>query len=227
MDLQEFKREYVNQELGISDDLEPIYSFIDFGNVNKWFEKDRQGPDKKALGENEELVIDLEKLKEFAYVFSKEVRFYYGHYRSNYRSLGFIRIARSIFTRNKVLTKPIQKVRHYLSEEELNSNTRNTYNDKKGKFIYIPKCNFDVEIATDSMRLMDNYKTFSLFSGDADFVYLARFLKNKGKKIILFKGGYIIHELKEIADVIINAQDIKRSLVMVKQKPGDKARFCG
>ena len=226
MDLQEFKKEYIDQELGINKSFEPIYSFIDFANVDKWFERDRQNPDRKTLAENQKLAINIEKLKDFASIFSNDIRFYYGHYINDPKSLSFIKAARHIFNRNKILTKPVQKIKHYLSKEELDLNTRNVYNVKEGKFIYIPKCNFDVEISVDSMRLMDNYKTLCLFSGDADFVYLTQFLKNKGKKIILIKGGHIVHQLKEVADIIINAQDIKRNIVMIKQKPDNKSGFA-
>jgi uncharacterized LabA/DUF88 family protein len=91
--------------------------------------------------------------------------------------------------------------------------------DTGGNFIKIPKCNFDVEICVDSIKLLDKYDTFCLFSSDADFVHLMRFLKNKKKKIILVKGGYIHHSLHEMADLIINAQDIKSHVAVKKQKP--------
>lgn len=70
------------------------------------------------------------------------------------------------------------------------------------------------------MRLIDKYDTFCLFSGDADFVYLLSFLKSKKKKIILIKGGYITYQLRKMPDIIINAQDIKRHIAIIKQKPG-------
>ena len=88
----------------------------------------------------------------------------------------------------------------------------------RGDFIKIPKCNFDVEICVDSIKLLENYDTFCLFSSDADFVHLARFLKSKEKKIILVKGGYIHHSLHETVDLIINAQDIKSYISVIKQK---------
>lgn len=218
MDLEEFKKQYVSNELGINEDFNPVYSFVDFANVNKWFEKDRQDSDRKVLAENQMLVVDIEKLKEFASIFSEDIRFYYGHHSNDFKSLSFIRAARHIFNRSRVLTKPVQKNKHYLSDKELDLNTRDIYNDKEGNYIYIPKCNFDVEINVDSIRLIKKYKTFCLFSGDADFVYLAQFLKNKGKKIILVKGGYITHQLREAADIVVNAQDIKKYITMIKDK---------
>lgn len=221
MDLHEFKKEYVRQELGIDEDFGRIRAFIDFGNVNHWFEEDRQDHEHKALAENQKLVIDVEKLKEFTDLFAQDIRFYYGHDSQKQESLGFIRKARYVFGKHRTFTKPMQKIKHYLAEEEMNLNTRNIYNDKDGTFVRIPKCNFDVEISVDAIKLVDRYETFCLFSSDADFVYLARFLKSRGKKVILVKGGYITFQLKKISDLVVNAQDIKKHITMLKQKPGD------
>ena len=132
--------------------------------------------------ENQKLFIDVEKLKAFANIFSDDVRFYYGHNSKDVKSLSFIRKARYIFGKHRVFIKPVQRIKHYLVKNELDLNTRNTYNDKDGIYVYIPKCNFDVEISVDAMRLIDKYDTFCLFFGDADFVYLLSFLKNKGKR---------------------------------------------
>jgi uncharacterized LabA/DUF88 family protein len=82
---------------------------------------------------------------------------------------------------------------------------------KRGS-LYIPKCNFDVEISVDAIKLIEYYDTLCLFSGDADFVHLARFLKGKGN---------IIHQLMEVCDLVINAQEIKKHITTIKkQKPG-------
>ena len=72
----------------------------------------------------------------------------------------------------------------------------------KGKYVYIPKCNFDVEMCIDAIRLMDYYDTFCLFSSDADFVSLLKFLKGKNKKVILIKGGHTRSDLKKQADLV-------------------------
>jgi len=65
-----------------------------------------------------------------------------------------------------------------------------------------------------------------LFSGDADFVYLNNFLRKRGKKIILVKGGYITGKLRKSADLIINAQKIKKHIARIEQRP-DKSGLCG
>lgn len=220
MDLQEFKKQYVQQELGINESFGNIHVFIDFGNVNHWFEEDRQDHENNPLKDSEKLGINLRKLKEFADLFSRDSRFYYGHDRQNLKSFGFIRVARDIFGKYRVFTKQIQKIRHYLNSEELSFNTRNIHEDKEGKYILIPKCNFDVEITVDAIKYSDRYDTFCLFSSDADFVHLARFLKTKDKKVVLIKGGYIISQLRKEADLIINAQNIKKHIAEIKQRPG-------
>lgn len=219
MDLYDLKKKTVKNSLAIDDSFGSIFSFIDFANVNYWFEEDRYDAENKILLENEKLSINILKLKEFAEIFSGDTRFYYGHDAANQKSLGFLIATRKIYGKSRVFTKPIQKVRHYVSQHEAVSNTRTLEHDSRGDFIRIPKCNFDVEICVDAIKLIQNYDTFCLFSSDADFVHLARFIKSKGKKIILVKGGYIHHSLHEVVDLIISAQDIKKYIIDKKQKP--------
>jgi len=199
-------------------ELSPIYTFIDFGNVNYWFEKDKQTNDKKILSDTEKFAIDIEKLSEFTNVFSMTTRFYYGVNTENRHSIGFIDSVRRYFGKYKVVTKPIQKIKHYLDNLELKTNTRTTNYDKNGRYVYIPKCNFDVEICVDAIRLINNYKTFCIFSSDADFVRLFEYLKKQNKNIILFKGGHAQNKLIKIANHVINAQDIKEYITCIKQK---------
>ena len=219
MDLFDLKKQIVRQELGIVEEYGRILSFIDFGNVNYWFEDDRQDDEGIQLADNERLVIDLEKLKDFSSLFSIDTRFYYGHNPSSLGSMAFNRASKAVFGRSRVFTKPIQNVRHDLTNEELLTNTRIIKKDSQGAFVYIQKCNFDVEISVDAMRQLDEYDTFCLFSSDADFVSLLHFLKGRGKKTILIKGGHILHTLKDSSHLIINAQDIKKHIAVKKQKP--------
>lgn len=219
MNLQEFKQKHIRESLGIKDEFGIIHTFIDFANVNHWFDEDQYDADGAMLAQGERLVIDIEKLREFAAFFSADIRFYYGLDNENAGSFRFIRKARDIFGKRRVFTKPIQKVRHYLTEDETTVNTRQIRTDAKGPFVLLPKCNFDVEICVDAIKTAEGYKTFCLFSSDADFVHLARFLKSKGKKVILVKGGYILHSLRRIADTVVSAQDIKRYIAVKKARP--------
>ena len=65
MDLTVFKDQFVKGELGITEEYGRIFTFIDFSNVNKWFEHDTQDWNNKLLSQDERLVIDIEKLKPF------------------------------------------------------------------------------------------------------------------------------------------------------------------
>lgn len=101
-----------------------------------------------------------------------------------------------------------------------------------GRYLQVPKCNFDVEIAVDAIRRMPAYDTLVLLSGDADFVSLIRYLKKKGKKVILIKAGHITAALRDAVDLVVNAQKVKKSITRVdrevatKQKPGKWPGFC-
>ena len=65
MDIQDFKKQYVQEELGVNDEFKKILTFVDFGNVNYWFKEDRQTHEHIALADDEEFYINIEKLKEF------------------------------------------------------------------------------------------------------------------------------------------------------------------
>ena len=80
------------------------------------------------------------------------------------------------------MTKDLQKIKHYIElGEQHNKNHINK--DKDGKnYVEIRKCNFDVEISVDALKMLGHYDTFCIFSGDADFVYLNNFLRKKVKR---------------------------------------------
>ena len=215
MNTESLKNKFIKDELEITDDYKRIFSFIDFSNVNKWFEHDTQDWNNKLLVKDEKLAVDLEKLKSFADVFSARVRTYYGEDPKNLKSLNFTYATRKIFGKRDVMTKDIQKIKHYLELEEQTMVKNVNTDENGGKYIEIRKCNFDVEISVDAIKMLEHYDTFCLFSGDADFVYLNNFLKKKGKKIIIVKAGYITSKLRESADLVINAQNIKKYIVKI------------
>lgn len=219
MDFQEFKCHTIKRKISIDDKFGKIFAFIDFANVDKWFEDDTGGLDNELLKSDERLSIDLEKLFIFSKCFSDQVRFYYGHDPRKNNSFKFLGKTKYVFGDNMVFTKQIQQIKHYLDESEINATTRKIQSDRGGnKYIVLPKCNFDVEICVDAIRLMDRYDTFCLFSSDADFISLIKYLKNNRKKIILIKGGHVQHLLKVNSDLVINAQDIKPYIAKIKQK---------
>lgn len=218
MNLEQFQEDSIKNDLGIDESWGRIFSFIDFGNVTYWFSDDARDADGKTLKSGYKVWIDIQKLYNFSYIFSESIRFYYGFDPSNNGSTGFIFIAKKIFGAHKVSTKEIQQIKHYIKDNDLIKNNKFVNSDNEGDFIYISKCNFDVEISVDAIRLVDSYDTFCLFSGDSDFIKLIKFLKEKNKKIILIKSGHIRHELHNAADLIINAQDIKKHICFITQK---------
>ena len=220
MDLQDLKKKFIKDELQIAEDYGKIFTFVDFSNVNKWFQNDNQDWENKLLALDEKLSIDLEKLKSFVDIFSERARIYYGENPKNQKSLSFTYVMRKVFGKRDVMTKDIQKIRHYFETgEHIPDKYVETDVDGK-KFIEIRKSNFDVEISVDALKMLEHYNTFCIFSGDADFVYLNNYLKRKGKKVIIVKGGYILTKFRESADLVINAQNIKKHIAKVeKQKP--------
>lgn len=223
MDLEEFKSKNIKNIIGVDKDkFGSVYSFIDFGNVNRWFDDDIKSDDETFLSDGEKLGIDLIKLFDFNKHFSSQIRFYYGHDPKNKKSMRFLGKSKFVFGEKFVFSKPLQQVKHYLKDLEKASNTRNVAYDLSGEYVYLPKCNFDVEICVDAIRQMKEYDTFCLWSSDADFVSLIKFLKNNHKKVILIKGGFAQHLLVNSANLVINAQDIKKYITYIKQKSSPK-----
>lgn len=221
MDLHEFKIQNIRSTLGIpAEDFPRAISFIDFANVNKWYERDEFAEDGTLLPPDQHLSIDLHGLADFLRLFSDDMRFYYGTDPANPGSVKFMGAARYIFGDGRVFTKPVQKIKHYLEDGNVFGVTRTIQTDRGGKHIIIPKSNFDVEITLDSIRWVKKYDTFCLLSGDADFAPLLRYLRGFGKKTLLIKGGFIQDNLRRFADIVVNAQDIKQFITMKKQKPG-------
>ena len=71
---------------------------------------------------------------------------------------------------------------------------------------------YGLKVSKKPIQWVKNYfDTFALFSGDSDFSMLLRFLRSKGKKIILFYAGRISYSIENYADLLVNAQKIKRT----------------
>jgi uncharacterized LabA/DUF88 family protein len=217
---KDFDNQFMFNDLGVDENYGNVFSFIDFANVNKWFENDNQDWNSKLLSKNEKLSIDLKKLKSFSDFFSKKTKVYYGEDPKNIKSTCFTNVIRIIFGKKDVVTKDLQKIKHYLNSDGYEPKKYICVDVNNKNYIEIRKCNFDVEISVDAIKMMEYYDTFCIFSGDADFVYLNNFLKKKGKKIIIIKGGYITNRLRKSADLVINAQNIKKNIAkIIKQKP--------
>jgi len=99
----------------------------------------------------------------------------------------------------KLITKPLKVI---------------TEVDKfKGK---LRKANFDVEIALDAMKFLETYDTMVLFSGDSDFDYLVKQLRQEGKKVIIISSRY--HISKELIESSTRYIDLKKLRGEIERK---------
>jgi len=229
MDLEAYRKKIIKDELKITEDYKRIFSFVDFSNVNNWFKHDTQDWDNRLITEEQKIGIDIDKLKEFSDIFSERTRCYYGKNPKNEGSLAFDYALKRVFGKHNFVSKDIQKIKHHIRDDE-EINKKWVQQDDDGKdYIEIRKCNFDVEISVDAIKKLNKYDTFCLFSGDADFVYLNNFLRKNKKKVVLIKGGYITTKLRNSADLVVNAQKIKKHIAKIedktKQRP-DKSGLC-
>ena len=78
------------------------------------------------------------------------------------------------------------------------------------------KANFDVEIALDVMKLADKFDTLVLFSGDSDFDYLVRKLRDKDKLVIIVSTKH--HVSKELISSGNKYIDLKRIRKFIERK---------
>jgi len=80
--------------------------------------------------------------------------------------------------------------------------------DRSGQTI--KKGNLDIELALDAYKLRNSYETIILFSGDSDFAYLLKLLKEEYKTIIIFStGGHVSKEILASADFYCDLKKFK------------------
>lgn len=212
------QNQFILQNLGIDKmKFGKIYSFVDFGNINRWYDKDTTPfSDGRIIGEGQKIVVGIEKLGSFVELFSQKKLFYYGIDLKRKSSIHIKYLAEKI-ARFKVVSKQLQMIKHYVVDSDFFDEQRVPFvEDGNGRFIYIPKCNFDVEIAVDAMRFSKYYDTVALFSSDSDFTTLLSQLKSEGKKIILFYSGPTSSHLKNCADLLVNGRQIRELIGFIK-----------
>lgn len=79
-------------------------------------------------------------------------------------------------------------------------------------FIY--KANFDVEMATDILLEKFKLDEIIIFSGDSDFRYLVKKLKDNGLKVIVFSSKKTVSwELKIECSKVIYFENIKNKIM--------------
>jgi len=81
------------------------------------------------------------------------------------------------------------------------------------------KANFDVEISVDAVNELKNFDTFVLFSGDSDFAYLLKFLKqNKKQTVVISERGHVSKELIDEADSYFDLHVFKGKFIIPKRQ---------
>ena len=90
----------------------------------------------------------------------------------------------------------------------------------KTECAYKLKCNSDVELTIDAIYRMTHYDTFILLSGDADFVRLVQYLKEKGKKtVVIAIREHFSSNLKTVANQTFNINGLRSELEYIKERP--------
>lgn len=98
----------------------------------------------------------------------------------------------------------------YLNAIGFNTITKSLKKIKVGDEKFIYKANFDVEMTVDILLEKSKLDEVIIFSGDSDFRYLAKRLKDSGVKTIIFSSRKTISwELKLEASEVFYLEDIK------------------
>ncbi|HMO79046.1 MAG TPA: NYN domain-containing protein [Candidatus Paceibacterota bacterium] len=84
--------------------------------------------------------------------------------------------------------------------------------------LYIKKGNLDIELALDAYKLKNLYDIFILFSGDSDFEYLLKLLKDENKMIfVVSTRKHISKELFKTANKYFDLNKIRYEISMIKE----------
>lgn len=130
----------------------------------------------------------LEKDKEIV-----EWRYYVAVKEGDEKMLGYLRYLNAIGF--SAITKPLKKIKISVVSEEIR---------------YIYKANFDVEITADILLEKSKLDEIIMFSGDSDFEYLVKRLKDLGRKVRVYSSRKTISwELKLAASAVAYLEDLK------------------
>lgn len=168
---------------------------VDFGNVEKW---------KRSL----KWIISIKQLARLVknLSFGRRIlrRFYYGSDYGSNENPALTKWSRLITEKAKmnkfiVVTKRVKYI-----------------HNKNNDFGFEKKCDLDVEMVIDLIKLKDNYEIILLFSGDGDLVYALQYLNEfYNKKCYIFSArnhiGREIFEAKRnlIIKDILFAEDFE------------------
>ncbi|MEM2174331.1 MAG: NYN domain-containing protein [Candidatus Micrarchaeia archaeon] len=164
---------------------------IDWANVYGWFGKLKWEIDPKRL---------YDYLKSYPEIF--DIRFYFGLEKGNEKSENFHKEIKSIgynLIWKEVKWVPAEvKVSHHMKYKDktinlLDGNITKEEFERFKRFLNYPKelglvrrkCDFDVEITLDVMRMINDFDSLILFSGDGDFKALCEYLLDINKQVIV------------------------------------------
>ena len=134
-------------------------------------------------------IPDIKKIYKYFsnYKECKQIRFYFGK-DNNDKSKKFLKRVETIGF--KLVTKPVKYIR--VSQKPL---------------ILKRKCDFDLEIAMDTLINLDKYDSFVFLSGDGDYAPLYTYLFKKRKQVIvIYEKGHIGREIWEIKKGLFKIQ---------------------
>lgn len=178
---------------------------VDFGNVDKWKESLHW-----KVG-----IQELAKLIKHFSLGNKELRrFYYGmDYGPDEKNItpniwSYEITGRANANGFNVITKRVKYI-----------------HDNTNPYGYNKKCDLDVDMAVDLIKMKDLYDNIILFSGDGDLISATNYLNEEfGKKIFVFSArGHIGREVIDAfnnkkVDLVLYAQDFDYRLDMNRFK---------
>jgi len=172
---------------------------VDYGNVEKW---------KNSLKWQVDIMKLAQLIKKLADGSVALRRFYYGEdFGPKESSAMLSEWSRSVFARALMNRFYIVKKRvKYIF-------------DSKNQGNYKKKCDMDVEMTVDLIRLKDKYENIVLFSGDGDLMYAIDYIvSNFGKKCYVFAarnhiGREVVDEVrKNIVEKLLYVEDFEYRL---------------
>ena len=164
--------------------------FIDWANVYYWKETLKKEVDPKKL---------FEYLQSYDNV--KQLRFYFGTDQSHPASAAFLNEIRQLGY--EVVTKDVKFLKKY--------------NEERTEYIWVRKCDFDLEIGLDCFEQLDDFDSFIFFSGDGDFATLyKRLIKRNKQVVVIYMYGRLGREIWEMKKGIFKASIKKLKVDLYK-----------
>lgn len=146
--------------------------------------------------------IDYSKVVQFFKAFDAEAKcYFYSAFQEDYQKQldYFDELAQAGITVKK---KPLKFISLPKKGKKKKADTQQeTAEDEEEEGFY--KGNMDVELVIDAIRLMSQYDTFVLFSGDSDFYALLKYLEEHNKNVVvLSRHGFVAEELRTVGHFI-------------------------